>query len=84
VADRYSDVKAGNKLPAYQYMNLGISYNVPGQGITINADVLNAFQSIGLEEGNPRLALVGGRTSDLFLARPILPRRFTLGVRYEF
>jgi iron complex outermembrane receptor protein len=73
-----------NKLPTYTYLNLGASYRIPGQGIAISADLLNVYQSKGLEEGNPRLRQVGGRTSDLFLARPILPRRFQVSVKYSF
>jgi outer membrane receptor protein involved in Fe transport len=84
VASRFSDFRAGNELPSYSYFNFGVSYAFTGQGITISADLLNAFQSKGLEEGNPRLALVGGMTSDLFLARPLLPRRGLLTIRYRF
>lgn len=73
-----------NKLPAYNYLNLGASYKIPGQPITLVASLLNVFQSKGLEEGNPRLRQVGGRTSDLFLARPILPRRLNFGLSYNF
>jgi hypothetical protein len=46
--------------------------------------VLNVYQAKGLEEGNPRLSLIGGRTSNLYLARPILPRRFQASVAYQF
>lgn len=57
----------------------------PQRRVTATVDLLNAFQSIGLEEGNPRLALLaGGRTSGLFLARPILPRRFQVSMRYDY
>ena len=75
---------AEDKLDNYSYFNFGTSYTIPGQAVTISANLLNAFQSKGLEEGNPRLRQVGGRTSDIFLARPILPRRFTLSVGYRF
>jgi hypothetical protein len=27
---------------------------------------------------------VGGRTSDLFLARPLLPRRFMVSLRHDY
>jgi len=40
--------------------------------VRVNLDLLNAFQGKGLEEGNPRLVTTG----PVFLARPILPRRF--------
>ncbi len=85
VGRRFSDVRAEVKLPAYNYFNFGASYRIPGQGISISASLLNAFQSKGLEEGNPRLALLpGGRTNENFLARPLLPRRFEMSVRYDF
>jgi iron complex outermembrane recepter protein len=69
-------------LGAYNYFNFGAS--VPLQGTTLELSLLNAFQSKGLEEGNPRLALSGGATSGFFLARPILPRRFLASLRYDF
>lgn len=76
---RYNDV---GDLKAYHYLNLGASYNFPGQAIRISADLLNVYQSKGFEEGNPRLIATGG--NPLFLARPILPRRFVGTVSYQF
>ncbi|MFN2637272.1 MAG: TonB-dependent receptor domain-containing protein [Gemmatimonadaceae bacterium] len=71
-------------LPAYNYFNFGGRVGV-ANGMTLALDILNAFQSQGLEEGNPRLSLLpGGRTSNLFLARPILPRRIQGSLRYDF
>ena len=85
VGRRFSDVKAGNTLPQYEYFNFGAGYSLPRSRMAITADVLNAFQSKGLEEGNPRLALLpGGRTSDLFLARPLLPRRIQVSLRHDY
>src|SRR6266566_1061542 len=82
VGRRYSDVTKGTALPAYGYVNLGASYTLPGRSMTFSADLLNALQSIGLEEGNPRsLVGVGG---NYFFARPILPRRLQAGIRYNF
>ena len=79
-----SAVGCTNKLPTYSYLNLGAQYVIPSNGITLRADLLNAYQSIGLEEGNPRLSLVGGFTSSLFLARPILPRALMVSMGYKF
>ena len=61
---------------------LGVGYRIPQAGVRINADLLNAFQSKGLEEGNPRLQGVGAQ--QFFVARPLLPRRFMLGITYDF
>ncbi len=70
------------ELPAYSYFNFGASLGIPRAGIRLNVDLLNAFQSKGLEEGNPRLVSVGG--APIFLARPLLPRRVLVGLSYDF
>ncbi|MGH7456796.1 MAG: hypothetical protein ACRENG_35935, partial [bacterium] len=70
------------ELKAYNYLNLGASCKIPGQAITLSANLLNVTQSKGLEEGNPRLPGAGGR--NLFLARPILPRRLNVSLSYNF
>jgi hypothetical protein len=75
------EVGRGTTLPAYSYFNFGLGYALPGGGARIDADLLNAFQAKGLEEGNPTAQSVPG--SGLFLARPILPRRVTISLRYE-
>jgi outer membrane receptor protein involved in Fe transport len=82
VASRPVDIKAGISLPSYNAFNFGAGIALPGAGARINVDVLNAFQSKGLEEGNPRI-LAGGASS-LFLARPLLPRRVQASIQYDF
>ncbi|MFL5578034.1 MAG: TonB-dependent receptor [Gemmatimonadaceae bacterium] len=82
VDKRFVDIVSGANLPSYNYFNFGASYDLPGNSATFDVGLLNAFQSRGLEEGNPRLVL--GSTSSIFLARPLLPRRLTAGVRYNF
>jgi outer membrane receptor protein involved in Fe transport len=84
VGRRFADFANDVELEAYNYFNFGASYRFATQPITVSADLLNAFQSKGLEEGNPRLTLIGGSTSDLFLARPLLPRRFRVSFTYDF
>jgi outer membrane receptor protein involved in Fe transport len=72
----------GTKLPSYNYFNFGAGFAIPNAGARINVDLLNAFQSKGLEEGNPRLITTGG--SSIFLARPLLPRRLQASIEYDF
>ena len=79
---KYEHYTVVGELKAYSYFNLGASYKVPRQAITLAANVLNVGQSKGLEEGNPRLAGSGG--APLFLARPILPRRLSISMTYNF
>jgi outer membrane receptor protein involved in Fe transport len=82
VDSRPVDQTLGISLPAYSYFNFGASYALPNTGTRIMVDLLNAFQGKGLEEGNPRLLSTGG--NPIFLARPILPRRFMVSVSYDF
>jgi outer membrane receptor protein involved in Fe transport len=70
-----------NELPAYGYFNFGASIARLAEGMTLGIDVLNAFQSKGLEEGNPRLT---GASGTRFLARPLLPRRIMASLKYDF
>jgi iron complex outermembrane receptor protein len=72
-------LRAGTTLPTYNYFNFGASAPM-NNGMEVRLDVLNAFQSKGLEEGNPRLAT----TSNTFLVRPLLPRRIQASLRYDF
>ena len=73
---------AFTKIPSYNYFNVGVGFVIPNAGARLNVDLLNAFQSKGLEEGNPRLVSQGG--SQIFLARPILPRRLQASIDYDF
>jgi outer membrane receptor protein involved in Fe transport len=70
-----------NELPGYAYFNFGVTFHQLGQGLGLSIDLLNALQSKGLEEGNPRLTAASGSR---FLARPLLPRRLAASVRYDF
>jgi outer membrane receptor protein involved in Fe transport len=81
VGSRFVDVTVGTALPEYSYFNLGASYSLR-QGTRLDVNVLNAFMSKGLEEGNPRLLSTGA--NPIFLARPVLPRRIMFALTYDF
>ena len=84
VAKRIQNLQTKTGLPAYNYFNFGASYTLPGtNSATIDFNVLNAFQSHGLEEGNPRI-ISGAGAANVYLARPLLPRRLTSSIRYNF
>jgi iron complex outermembrane recepter protein len=80
--ERPQDRVGNAKLPSYNYFNFGVGFAIPNAGARINVDLLNAFQSKGLEEGNPRL--VSGAPSNIFFARPLLPRRVQASIEYDF
>jgi outer membrane receptor protein involved in Fe transport len=83
VAKRFVDVTAGITLPSYNYFNFGAGCAIPGaQAAYLDVNLLNANQSHGLEEGNPRI--IAGAATNVFLARPLLPRRLQSSIRYNF
>lgn len=85
VGKRWVDQASNTFLPAYAYVNFSLGYRPQGKGASFSLDLSNAFQSRGLEEGNPRLVQYpGNRTSNYFLARPVLPRRLMLSMGYQF
>ena len=84
VGMRYSNNANTVELPAFHYLNGRLEYLVPESGVTLQLGVLNAFDGQGLTEGNPRVDETVGAQSTIFLARPILPRRWTLTARYSF
>jgi outer membrane receptor protein involved in Fe transport len=79
--DNPQDRVVDARLPSYDYFNFGAGLALPNAGVRINLDLLNMFQSKGLEEGNPRLASAG---ANIFLARPLLPRRLQASLEYAF
>ena len=80
---RFSNNANTVQLPEFGYVNARASYAIPGQGITISAGVLNLLDGEGLTEGDPRFD-ESGAPSGLGNGRPLLPRRWVFGVRYDF
>ncbi len=78
--DRFADDANTVVLPSFDVTNLRATYEV-SETTTIAAGLANAFDDIGLTEGNPRLE---ARTGATFLARPILGRRATLSIEFAF
>ncbi len=84
---RYANNANTIVLPDFCLANLAINYFIKlskTQKLTITANLLNAFNSFGLTEGNPRLDNSGNYAGKYYLARPILPRRFQLSLKYYF
>ncbi|HEX9736274.1 MAG TPA: TonB-dependent receptor [Thermoanaerobaculia bacterium] len=70
-------------LPSYDLVTFHLGWDLSTTA-TVSLGVLNAFNSKGLTEGNPRLDETGDPTADVFLARPVLPRRATLTFDFKF
>ncbi|NOZ61871.1 MAG: TonB-dependent receptor [Calditrichaeota bacterium] len=74
-------------LPSFGVANFSATYFIKlnkNQKLTLAINLLNAFNSNGLTEGNPRLDNSGNFAGTYYLARPILPRRLQASLKYNF
>lgn len=83
IGQRFSNVANTIELPAFDVSTFTATYKL-SSGAALEAAIANAFDSKGLTEGNPRLDENSAAQGAVFLARPVLPRRVTLGMRFEF
>lgn len=83
VDERYtSDANSGIVLPSYYVWDASISTT---QGpVTLKLAGTNLTNSLGLTEGNPRTGQQIGQVTNIFQARPILGRRVSLSLLYNF
>ncbi|MGH7550976.1 MAG: hypothetical protein ACREK3_09545, partial [Gemmatimonadota bacterium] len=86
VGERFSNNENTIVLESYSILDLGAAYRLPLVGVTARLDLSNVTDegANALTEGNPRIDESVGAQSTLFLARPVLPRRVTAGITYEF
>ena len=84
VGERFSNSINTLLLGNYGVVNAGVSYTLPKQAISFSVNLQNAFQGKGFEEGNPRIDSDLGAANTLFLARPLLPRRWMFSIAYRF
>ena len=77
---KYVDNENKVELPSYDGIDFGANYTI--DEITFSANLKNAFNEIGLTEGNPRVT--SGSVGDTYYARPILGRNFMFSVTYNF
>jgi iron complex outermembrane receptor protein len=80
VGTRFADINFTRRIPDFSYINIGASYQFENPGFTLTGRILNLTQSNGLEE----LFFPPDPSRNFFVARPILPRRVTAEVRYDF
>lgn len=85
----FQDASNNVPLEAYSIVRAEIGYTFPVDdgdgGLRVSAGVWNLLDSEGLAEGNPRAGLVQNLTaSPFFNGRPILPRRFSFRLTYDF
>jgi iron complex outermembrane receptor protein len=78
VGHRFSNNANTVDLPGFGLFNVTAGYTF--DNFTVGLQLHNALDSLGLTEGNPRVDESLGAVSDVFLARPVLPRRFMLSL----
>ncbi|MCY1078466.1 TonB-dependent receptor [Archangium lansingense] len=78
VGHRFSNNANTVDLPGYSQFNVRAGYTY--ENFTLDLQLFNALNSIGLTEGNPRVDESIGAVPDIFLARPVLPRRLMLSL----
>jgi outer membrane receptor protein involved in Fe transport len=80
--ERFTDDANNTTLPAYVVLDGSLTSQ---QGpVTLKVAGTNLTNAIGLTEGNPRVGQVVGVEEDIYMARPILGRRFSASLTYAF
>ncbi len=86
IGERFSNNENTITLDSYNVIDLGAEYRLVDFGVTLSLALKNVADAgpDALTEGNPRLDESRPAQSQLFLARPILPRRLEGGISYDF
>ena len=80
--ERFTDDANNTTLPSYFVLDGSLTSQ---QGpVTLKVAGTNLTNTIGLTEGNPRVGQVVGVEQDIYMARPILGRRFSASLTYTF
>ena len=88
--DTFQDASNNVPLDAYTIARLEGGYTfetASADTLRLSVGVWNLFDDQGLAEGNPRAGLIQvapGATAPFFNGRPILPRRVTVRLTYDF
>ena len=85
----FADAGNGIELDSFSIVRLDAGYTIPvadADALRVSLNVWNLFDSQGLQEGNPRAGLSqsADENAQFFVGRPILPRRITVRMTYDF
>ena len=85
----FADAGNGVELDSFSIVRLDAGYTIDvadSDSLRISVNVWNLLDSQGLQEGNPRAGLTQTVDEDarFFTGRPILPRRVTVRMTYDF
>ncbi len=80
-SERFTTPDNKQVLPAFTQINFDLNYGI--KAFSFNVNLNNAFNTLGLTEGDPRTGLTGTQTP-YFYARPIVGRNATVSAGYSF
>lgn len=83
----FANAANGVELGSFNLVQLEAGYRIPltdEQSARISVGVFNLFDSQGVTEGSPRQGSDQSATGAFFTGRPVLPRRVTVRLRYDF
>lgn len=87
VGDNYANDANSVQLDSFNLFRLDAGYNwrfADNEKLRLSIGVFNVFDSDGITEGSPRLGNNQSADDAYFVGRPILPRRVTLRLKYDF
>lgn len=87
VGDNYANDANSVQLDAFNLFRLDAGYSwrfADDEKLRLSLGVFNLFDSDGITEGSPRLGNDQSADDAYFVGRPILPRRVTLRLKYDF
>jgi outer membrane receptor protein involved in Fe transport len=83
VGKRFSNDENTIKLPSYDKVDAGIGFDF-SDIVSLQLNVDNLTDEVGLTEGNPRTDLGAGGIGELYNARPLFGRSYKASVTYHF
>ena len=76
------------ELDPYNIVRLGLGYSFQlgekNESMRLGASIFNLLDAAGITEGSPRQGNSQTGSSDYFVGRPVLPRRISLSVLFDF
>lgn len=83
VGDRYGDHANLQTLPSYNTLDLGAVAHL-ANGIDLRLTGTNVTNTLGITEGNPRLAGTGVSDSGVFMGRPLMGPAYEVSIGFVF
>ena len=82
-AHRYSDAQNQQFLPGYGTLDIGATASLEN-GVDLRLSITNVTNTLGLTEGNPRVAGGGVGSGNVEMARPLFERAIQVSAGYSF